>query len=713
VHDRRADGFFLITGSAPDRDLTGSSGAVRGAIVVPAYRQPGLLVEALDSALAQRTDFAYAIIVVNDGCPFEETDHVCRDFAAVNPEKVYYLRTRNSGLSAARNTGIEFALAAFPVLDSIYFLDADNRMQPRLLQSLFDALQRSGPKIGWAYPDVDKFGFSEFCDTSGPYSALENLFRNFCEAGSMVSRRMLDAGVRFDENMRDGSEDWEFWLQGLDHGFRGVHVPAGGFRYRRRGESTLVESERNYRPILDGIRVRHPRLFDVRAMVQLEAAVSHRYALYLPDRESVRCITDVDAVGEDISVDAFVKRLLRSSERPDYGACPSHVVVLNSALFDWLRGCLLDRAVLWNLERMLLQCTFIACRISREEMNDQRGTEWRGEALPFDLVPAATTADGDIHIAAMNTQTLVRSLQTQVSAGLEFDNEPWKAYHRARLDIRLRLPAAPAPPQAGAVDALADLCAVAARTWARDEYGGWSSAQIDRYRCGIAMPADFYGGVHHIPSVLPLRSRDPARQVALVIDPPRSELTLAALGPFAAQLRQQGWAVHLVGLGRGELVWSNASHELFASIIPFPLSLPNPERTGANYDNSLGTRIPRLNGGDRDAAVGTLAAFDLVISAESPVAHTLAGQLRDLKVETWALLGIPDAARPPAEIVNACATFEHAYQIIIVLNAQILRLCRALGLPSEKLRRWSDDVAGNDDDWCESLSLSFSASVSD
>ena len=204
------------------------------AIVVPAYRQPGLLVEALDSALNQRTDFAYAIVVVNHGCPFEETDHVCRDFAAVNPDKIYYLCTRNSGLSAARNTGIEFALAAFPVLDSIYLLDADNRMQPRLLQSLFDALQRSGPKIGWAYPDVDKFGFSEFCDTSGSYSALENLFRNFCEAGSMVSRRMLDAGVRFDENMRNGSEDWEFWLQGLELGFRGVHVPAGGFRYRCR-----------------------------------------------------------------------------------------------------------------------------------------------------------------------------------------------------------------------------------------------------------------------------------------------------------------------------------------------------------------------------------------------------------------------------------------------------------------------------------------------
>jgi hypothetical protein len=159
-------------------------------------------------------------------------------------------------------------------IQGVYFLDADNRIRPRLLQRLFNSLQDAGPEIGWAYPDVDKFGYSEFCDTSGPYSTLEHLFRNFCEAGSMAARRMLDAGVRFDETMRGGSEDWEFWLQGIEHGFRGTHVPAAGFRYRRRGESTLVKSERNYSPILEYIHTRHPRLFDVRALMRLEAAVS-------------------------------------------------------------------------------------------------------------------------------------------------------------------------------------------------------------------------------------------------------------------------------------------------------------------------------------------------------------------------------------------------------------------------------------------------------
>jgi glycosyltransferase involved in cell wall biosynthesis len=77
------------------------------------------LVEALDTALSQQTNFAYAIVLINDGGPFDETDHVCQDLAAANPGKIYYLQKRNSGLSAARNTGIDFALAAFPVLDSV------------------------------------------------------------------------------------------------------------------------------------------------------------------------------------------------------------------------------------------------------------------------------------------------------------------------------------------------------------------------------------------------------------------------------------------------------------------------------------------------------------------------------------------------------------------------------------------------------------------
>ncbi len=53
--------------------------------------------------------------------------------------------------------------------------------------------------------------------------------------------------MRFDETMREGFEDWDFWLQAIAAGFVGRHLPRAGFQYRKRMESMLAESERNPR----------------------------------------------------------------------------------------------------------------------------------------------------------------------------------------------------------------------------------------------------------------------------------------------------------------------------------------------------------------------------------------------------------------------------------------------------------------------------------
>jgi glycosyltransferase involved in cell wall biosynthesis len=665
-----------------------AAAAVRVAIIVPAYQQPGLLVEALDTALAQETDFGYAIVVVNDGCPSEETDRVCLEFASANPRKIYYLHKRNGGLSAARNTGIEFALAAFPALESVYFLDSDNRIGRHLLQRLYHGLRQGGPEVGWAYPDVDKFGFPEFCDTSGAYSPLEHLFRNFCEAGSMASRRMLDAGLRFDEEMRQGTEDWEFWLQGLERGFRGVHVPDAGFGYRRRGESMLVASERNYRPIVEHIRARHPRLFDVRAMLRLEAEASRRYAVYLPDVGTVRCFTHADEDGEHLSVDEFARRLLRAPERPGYGSCPGHVVVMDSALFEYFRTHRLLNVVLWTVERALLQAMVVACRVSFESEGGEWAVTCRGRAVADDILSREAGPDGDAEIVAVYATSLLGLVRKQTSTprGME-------------LDLALRIPV-PAPSLGRqAVNELNGLRERLAGAWARDEYGGWSAAQIDRYRSSVALPADFYGRVHDLPSVLALGPKGAAGQMALVIDPERADVVLPAVAPFVARLRRRGWSIHLVGMGAAALSWSDHAQDLFASVIPFSTPLATSERAIIRGDAYLGTLIPRLEDSDLAMAVGTLAPFDVVISVENALVHALMGRLRKLRVETWALLGIADPTTPPVETINACAAFEHAYRRVIVLDEDTRRLCRALGFPPEKVRHWVAEDAGNDDDW--------------
>ena len=191
-----------------------------------------LLAEAVISALYQEADFEFVIVIVNDGCTMAETHQACLDFVAGAPDRVYYIRRPNGGLSAARNSGIEHVLVTWETVQAIYFLDADNRLLPGALQRAYDALMKN-PQAGWFYPDIDMFGQEWNSDYSGEYSVLRHLDENICEAGSLVRRAVFEKGARFDESMKLGFEDWDFWLSAIELGFRGKHLENFGFRYRK------------------------------------------------------------------------------------------------------------------------------------------------------------------------------------------------------------------------------------------------------------------------------------------------------------------------------------------------------------------------------------------------------------------------------------------------------------------------------------------------
>ena len=183
---------------AAPRPAAADPAAIRIAVVVPAWNQPGLLAEALASALAQQGAPPFALVVVEDGCPAPETAATVLHQAAAHPGRVFLLRQRNQGLSAARNAGIDFALAAFPRCDALFFLDADNRLRPAFLARAWAALQAAPAAIGWLYPDIDGLGMGGGCACGGEFSLLQLLVQNYCEAGSLVRRAVFEAGLRFD-----------------------------------------------------------------------------------------------------------------------------------------------------------------------------------------------------------------------------------------------------------------------------------------------------------------------------------------------------------------------------------------------------------------------------------------------------------------------------------------------------------------------------------
>ncbi|WP_210324743.1 glycosyltransferase family 2 protein [Microvirga alba] len=658
------------------------SSAVRVAIIVPAYGQPALTAEALRSALSQETDFSYAIVLVNDGCPDPSTRDIGLTFATANPGRIFYLQKSNGGLSAARNTGIDFALAAFPELEAVYFLDCDNRIGPHLLQRLLTALRTSEEHIGWAYADVDKFGFAEFGDTSGPYSPLEHLFRNVSEAGSMAARRMLDAGIRFDTQMRRGVEDWEFWLQGLERGFHGVHVPDAGFRYRRRGESMLVAAERDFGPILDYIRSRHPSLFRPEALLAREIAEKSRYAIYHPDTKRVSRLT-APSDRECLNRDDYLRRLLRSRERPEYGRCPGHLVVMDESLYDVLAERRMLAGILWTLECAVRRATFAAVSF---RSTVETVPSWLRENILGDhtgVVPLPNNAQ----IIALEASVLL----SHTRPGSKFDRLPVQAGKRCEgLVLTANMPGLP-PSEQNAAAALTELGETLAGLALREHAHLWRAAPLVRYRSHPAMPRDIYAHLG-LSSIFPcaVQAND-TRRAALVVEPGFPG-ALAAADRMRDLLSCRGWNVDLVIIGDEIEAGHSASHD-YTEIVLLPREALRVSSGAGDYRIYNGTVIPCLDGFGVEDAIATLAAYQLVVSVASTLAHTIMGSLRHLKIETCCLLHTQGSQRSPADLINACAAFEQAYDAIVIEDQPLFHLCRAFGIPQRKLHLWRDLAA--------------------
>jgi glycosyltransferase involved in cell wall biosynthesis len=274
-----------------------------------------LLGEAVDSVLAQDCGQQIAIVLVNDGCPLAETHQVCAAFAHRYAGKVFYLRRANGGLSAARNTGVRFALGRWASVEAIYLLDADNRLHPSALRQAH-ARMSGGASTGWVYPNMDMFGIGGNLDYGGAYSLLAHTQENICEAGSLISRRVFEAGVWFDETMRQGYEDWEFWLQAAARGFRGVHEPRLGLQYRKRAESMLSGTSRAHAEIIAYIRRKHPCLFQPRGLARLEARDAPRFSIYAADTGEIFMTGDPARLGVAVAPGEFERRFWQARAEP-------------------------------------------------------------------------------------------------------------------------------------------------------------------------------------------------------------------------------------------------------------------------------------------------------------------------------------------------------------------------------------------------------------
>ncbi len=285
-------------------------------VVIPGYGHPRFLAEAIHSACNQQCEAPVKVVVVDDGCRFVETADTVEALMARYPGQLYYMRQPNTRLPGARNAGVRFLLELEPDLDVVYFLDADNRIEPYSLEAFRDALG-DDPAVGWAFPDISLFGQVwnaegfDTRETAPRYSRLIHLVGNISEAGSMVRADAFRNDVFYDETMRSGFEDWEFWLSMLDAGYVGVPVRQAGFSYRRRPESMLAGSRRLEDSLIAYMREKHKGLYAPRNLLSLEHQEAPAFSVICVDSDDVFLFSDPLLDFKLLKKNDFIENMLR------------------------------------------------------------------------------------------------------------------------------------------------------------------------------------------------------------------------------------------------------------------------------------------------------------------------------------------------------------------------------------------------------------------
>ena len=174
-------------------------------VITPYYNTGPLFLETARSLLRQSLQ-QWEWIIVNDGTTDATALRVLLPFRSADP-RIRVVDQVNRGLPAARNAGA--ALARAPLL---FFLDSDDLLMPTALEKLAWSLV-SHPESAFATAWNLTFGDKHFLWPRGFESRRAFLFENMATALAMVRRSAFEQVGGYDESLRQGNEDYEFWLR--------------------------------------------------------------------------------------------------------------------------------------------------------------------------------------------------------------------------------------------------------------------------------------------------------------------------------------------------------------------------------------------------------------------------------------------------------------------------------------------------------------------
>ena len=227
--------------------------------VVACFNYGDYLPEAVDSLLGQDGG-APRVVVVDDG----STDRATQESLDRLSGEVAVVRQANRGVCAARNAGLARVETPYALV-----LDADDRLAPGALAAMRPPLEND-PRLGFAYGYMRFFGEWDGVLRFPEYDPYRLLYRHTIGLSALMRTQVARDTGGYDPDFEQ-FEDWELWVNALEHGWRGRRVDAVTLEYRRHGNTKLRADRGRYRRAYRRMREKHARLYRERGRLAAQS----------------------------------------------------------------------------------------------------------------------------------------------------------------------------------------------------------------------------------------------------------------------------------------------------------------------------------------------------------------------------------------------------------------------------------------------------------
>jgi hypothetical protein len=197
-------------------------------VIIPCYNYGHFVADAIGSALSQ--NYSNVEIVVCDDGSTDNSVEVIKKY----PDVKLIQHSTNLGLPAARNDAIKASTGKY-----IIPLDADDMLLPTAVESIVDTFHKSDASVG-----IVRFGLVAIAGNEqkivlppGDVTLLKELETNHIFVSSSFPKQVWEEVGGYSEELRDGWEDWEFWVKILEAGYKVATLDRPLFIYRIHKES--------------------------------------------------------------------------------------------------------------------------------------------------------------------------------------------------------------------------------------------------------------------------------------------------------------------------------------------------------------------------------------------------------------------------------------------------------------------------------------------